>query len=120
MVPDVLHEDPDGVPRYVSPAVMHKACNSHLPPMLWFSPNAAIFQETRAAQALSRVDPDSLGEESFGWYTREAVGVVVALWTLLLGIIMCAFYPPFYVLVVELLTIFACTTPAIQPRRVRA
>jgi hypothetical protein len=51
-----------------------------------------FFQETRAAQALSRVDPDSLGDESFGWYTREAVGVVVALWTLLLGIIMCAHF----------------------------
>jgi hypothetical protein len=92
MVPDVLHEDPD-VPQYVLPAVMHKVRISHLPhPCFGLVLMLLFFQETRAAQALSRVDPDSLGDESFGWYTREAVGVVVALWTLLLGIIMCAHF----------------------------
>jgi len=67
MIPEVVHHDRD-IPQWVLPAIMHK--------------------ETRAAQAQSRTDPDAVGDDSFNWYTSEAVGVVVSLWTLLLGLVM--------------------------------
>jgi hypothetical protein len=65
------------------------ACRLHFT----FTCNPSLYQlprcqETRAAQAPSRPDPDATGDESFGWYTSEAVGVVVSLWMLLLGLVM--------------------------------
>jgi len=68
MVPQGVEIEDDEVPQWVLPAVMHK--------------------DTRTAQAPSRIDPDSLSEGNFGWYASEAVGVVVSLWTLLLGLVM--------------------------------
>jgi hypothetical protein len=53
---------------------------SHIALMLFVS------QDTRCAQAPSRTDSE-LGDDSFGWYTSEAIGVVVSLWTLLFGLI---------------------------------